>query len=75
MYYKMIVAIFGEDEDVTYKFFVPQLRLVFVRAKKLMLGIMTLNWWRGKFPLEAKDLNEQYYGNALNVAIVPKQLG
>jgi hypothetical protein len=42
--------------------------------KKLMLGIMTLNWWSGKISLEAKDLNEQYYGNALNVAIVPKQL-
>jgi hypothetical protein len=34
----MIVAIFGKDEDVTYKFFVPQLRFVFVRAKKINVG-------------------------------------
>jgi hypothetical protein len=71
MYYKMIV---GKTKMWPTSVSSHNLGLFLWGQKKLMLGIMTLNWWSGKISLEAKDLNEQYYGNALNVAIVPKQL-
>jgi hypothetical protein len=44
----MIVAIFGKDEDVTYKFFVPQLRLVFVRAKNNNVENNDTKFMKGK---------------------------
>jgi hypothetical protein len=44
----MIVAILGKDEDVTYKFFVPQLKLVIVRAKKINVGDNDTKLMKGK---------------------------
>jgi hypothetical protein len=44
----VIVAIFGKDKDVTYKFFIPQLRLVFVRAKNNNVGNIDTKFMKGK---------------------------